>query len=420
MTEGLSIPVEGGMPAEDLTGLLQKIRDAFGVFDAQSQTLRASYERIQRDLAKTNRELQEKNRALSAKMLELEAMSGRLQCILESLTDGILVVDPQLCIERCNLAAERLLGKDRHNLAGRPYAEVVNGLGDVEKLRAAIQNGTLIAGQERRASSAQGEERIVLASVAPIRNPDGRILGAVEVLRDITEFRRLQVGMEQQRQLATLGHMAAYVAHEMRNPLGGIEGFARLLKRELTDRPEPLRLACRILEGVEHMHRVVTELLVLARPVHPVPMRFPAARLLCDVRDLLLALATPRSVRLTVDVGEETSAVTGDLHQLRQVLLNLGRNAVEACEPGGQVTLSFFREKGVAVFAVTDTGCGISDDDRKRLFEPFFTRKSGGTGLGLSLCQKIVLAHGGHIRVTSRVGQGSRFDIVLPEEVARP
>ena len=395
--------------------VLLRIRNAFELFDNQSALLRSSFDSLKQDLARANAQLQEKNRALSGKVEELQQMSSRLYCILESLADGVLVVNTLHYVERCNPAAESLLGLSRTAIEGRPYASLNHGLVDPSELRAALETGRMILDKQRSAVDARGRRTIVLASVAPIRSPTGSILGVVEVLRDVSQLRGLEERVQHQKRMAALGEMAAGVAHEIRNPLGTIEGFARLLRRDLEGQSEPTRLASKIIEGAQNLNYVITNLLAYARPMTLQVERFEAQVLLSSVREFLEECAGQHGVQVQVRPATEGLEVQGDIRQLRQVLINLGRNAVEACARGGLVGLQAEARGGDAIFTVTDNGCGISPEDIASMFDPFFTRKEGGTGLGLSLCHKIVEAHGGEITVNSEVGAGTRMSVVLPQ-----
>lgn len=400
----------GRVSPGEMTNVIGQIRDAFKVFDSQSLLLKRAYDRLRADLADTNRKLSEKNKALSRKVWELEEMSGRLQCVIESLTDSVLVVDTDLKVERCNRSVERLLGIGRDSILGRGYDEITNGLGDVQKLIEVLESGKAVLGDERK-SRANGDAVYVLASVSPIYSPDGDILGAVEVLRDITAEKELEARMELHKRMSALGQMAASVAHEIRNPLGTIEGFARLLKRDLADMPDHLRLAGRIVEGAQNLNYVITNLLEYTRPAFVESSPVDCSILLRETEDLLRDKAVERGVVLKVEPGK--LVLRGDARQLRQVLVNLGLNAIEACAAGGKVEIRVRREGRACIFSVEDSGCGIGDKELGQIFDPFYTKKSGGTGLGLALCHKIITAHNGEITVSSKPGVGSVFEVII-------
>jgi PAS domain S-box-containing protein len=407
--------VKGGH--ENMRQVLVRIRSAFEHFDSQSVLLQSSFDSLKRDLAETNRQLNEKNRELVGKVEELQVVSSRLHCILESLADGVLVVNDRLMVERCNAAAENMLSMERSAIEGCSYAEIMNGLGNIEALRAAISCGQTLLDEQRSCTNPKGHKVVVLASVAPVRTTGGVVLGAVEVLRDVTQVRLLEERMQHQKRMAALGEMATSVAHEIRNPLGTIEGFARLLKGDLerARHADHARLAGKIIEGAQNLNYVITNLLTYARPMSVQYDPFDVASLLNSVSDMLAGLAEQARVRIDFRLPSPPLTIHGDIRHLRQVLVNLGRNAIEASPKGGEVIMEAVLRRREVVFSVTDSGCGIGPEDLPRVFDPFFTRKEGGTGLGLSLCHKIVAAHGGEISISSVVNHGTTVKVVLSQ-----
>lgn len=401
----------------DVPEVLTQIKNAFELFDDQSLLLQASFDNLRKNLAQANAELNSKNEDLSCKVRELEELSSRLHCIVQSLADGVLVVNDEYAIERCNQAAEELLGLRRDRVEGRFYAQVMNGLGNVRGLKAAIEKGATTLDEQRTCADGIGRRTIVLASVSPIRGGDGRILGAVEVLRDVTHLRSLEKRVQHQERMAALGEMAASVAHEIRNPLGTIEGFARLLRHDLDteEQNSHSRLAGKIIEGAQNLNYVITNLLTYARPMTLQCEYFNVPDLLDSVRDILQEVADKQQVKLEISAPSASPRSYGDVRQLRQVLVNLGRNAVQACPADGRVTVRGLVRRRETIWMISDDGCGIPRHEIPKLFDPFFTTKEGGTGLGLSLCHKIIDAHGGDISVSSKVGSGTIFKVILPQ-----
>jgi len=233
--------------------------------------------------------------------------------------------------------------------------------------------------------------------------------------------------LERANRLASLGQLAAGVAHEIRNPLGGIELCANLLERELSrtegaaESPDTRSLVCNIVEGVRRMNSIVENLLsftreskIAARPVCLNP-------LVRQAMDALQLQSQRNRVRCVCsDAAAGHVAVQGDPDQLRQVFINIMQNAIEAMPDGGTLAIAFagtrLDEKGYLCVTITDTGCGIPDEMMDKVFNPFFTTKDAGTGLGLAIVHRIVENHNGRISVESRMGRGTAVKIFLPCE----
>jgi len=241
----------------------------------------------------------------------------------------------------------------------------------------------------------------------------------VEVFNDLTEVKRLEAELQRVHTLAALGEMAATMAHEIRNPLGGIAGFAALLERDLDVQDPRRRLVHKITEGVGRLNRIVSSLLTYTRPlrlnIHPVDF---------------VSLVEEATAFLEIDLGRtrddiainrhypDTSPICSiDPEQFQQVILNLLQNATQAMPDGGEVDIEIRAAAepgaGQTTLCIRDQGIGMTEEVQDKLFTPFFTTKEDGTGLGLVTSKKIVEAHGGHIRVESQPGSGTSFFIFI-------
>ena len=229
---------------------------------------------------------------------------------------------------------------------------------------------------------------------------------------EIQHLHRTQ--MTRAEHLATLGELAAGLAHEIRNPLAGIAGVIEIVGRDLPAESPARAVFGDVREEVQHINRIVTDLLEIARPKAP-DKRY--ADLVGTVEHASLFArdqAAHRNIDLTVH-RRSMPDVEHDPGQIHQVVLNLLLNAVQATDPGGSVNVEFDEDDESVTVTVADTGKGIPPEILSNIFRPFFTTKGEGTGLGLSLAKRIVEDHAGRIEVSSRVGQGSRFSIVLPK-----
>ena len=227
--------------------------------------------------------------------------------------------------------------------------------------------------------------------------------------------------IERQEKLASLGVLAAGVAHEIRNPLTAIKARLFTLKKAVGERSAALRDAYVIEREIGRLERIVRDVLLFARPAEPKSQLISAVVLLREVTDLMRAQMEKSNITLTIAASADAT-IRGDPDQLKQVLLNLVRNAAESIGECGQITLRLCMERtnlggrplAAAILEVEDTGKGISPEVQKRLFDPFYTTKAAGTGLGLSIAARIVEQHAGALRYRTEVGRGTIFRIALP------
>jgi PAS domain S-box-containing protein len=377
-------------PSSDFSTL----KEAFEAFTRSTQILEESYRKLESRVRDLDRELAAKNQ-------QLALTSDYLQSLLESISDGVIAVDTEGLVTTFNQAANRVLGFAAAEVVGRPFNDVF-GRGfsalpgrQVMELRA--QNGKLVPVTERD---------------SPISDRAHRRIGAVKVFQDLSEIESLRAQVRQKDQLATLGEMAATVAHEIRNPLGGIRGFATLLARDLEPNDPRRRLVEKILLGTRELDGVVMDLLEYTRPVQ---LRLRPTHC-ADLIEAALGYLDLDGRPIAIVNGTEPAArVLVDPDKMRQALLNILLNAVQSIEAKGEVRIRTEVEPDSVSIAITDTGCGMTPEQVQEAFSPFFTTKEKGTGLGLSVAAKIVTGHGGSLSVESQVGRGSTFRVHLPK-----
>lgn len=240
------------------------------------------------------------------------------------------------------------------------------------------------------------------------------LLGALQrVARRTTQYQR---GMELMRleRLSCVNQLAAGIAHEIRNPLTSIKGFIQLIARSPDSPASPHHLAI-ILEEINRIDQLINEFRQLAKPVQePHYEQVDLVAMLKDINVLMEGQALNSNVKIALDAAPAQCLITGDTAQLKQVWLNLARNAIEAMPDGGTITITVTTSDAHVVINFTDTGTGIPANILPKLGAPFFTTKSGGTGLGLSVCFNIIHQHNGHIKITSKPGCGTTIAIELP------
>jgi signal transduction histidine kinase len=235
-------------------------------------------------------------------------------------------------------------------------------------------------------------------------------------------YAQLQASMEQARRadrLSALGELSAGLAHEIRNPLGALEGAVQILQR--SELPSETRQEFAEMAGKEigRLKSLLTHFLDFARPQPPQRMLTEPTTLLNSIARLAAETAKLADVEISVEV-QETAPVAIDLEQIRQVLLNLVLNAVQAMDEGGQIVLRSHKEGGSIILEVVDQGPGIPPENIERIFDPFFTTRPAGTGLGLSIAYQIVHGHGGEIVVRNNADRGATFVVTLPLAAVKP
>ncbi|MGE5839026.1 MAG: ATP-binding protein [Deltaproteobacteria bacterium] len=233
-----------------------------------------------------------------------------------------------------------------------------------------------------------------------------------------TSLTSLERELETSRRLASLGRLAAGVAHEIRNPLSSIKGFATYFKERYRDNPDDQKTSEIMIQEVDRLNRVITQLLDFARP--PVIQKKPSSlqSLIQHSLKMIERQASAKGIRVLSHLPPVIQEVGLDPDGINQVLLNLYLNAVEAMDQGGTLSVSLSAEEGSrrAKIAVSDTGSGIGKEDLEHIFDPYFTTKSTGTGLGLAIAHKIIEAHAGEVRVESEIGRGTTVTVILPIE----
>lgn len=341
--------------------------------------------------------------------------------LLNSMGSGLVAVDTAQRSLSVNRTAVQLTGWDRSDVIGRVPPFFSTGDRGMEAAIRGALNGRPVIRKEALIARKDGATFPASLSTAPLRNARGEIYGAIVTFLDLTDFKAMEERIRQLDRLAALGRFTAAIAHEIRNPLAGISAGVEYLRKDLGhDGPdENIQF---ILTEIQRLNRIVEDLF---RVTHPHPLmtapESPEAILERALRSLG-ALPEERRIAIERHFRPDVPAVHVDADQIQQVAINLIKNALEAMEPGGTLTLATGTRPGRAgeddwvTLKVTDTGPGMTEEVRKRLFEPFFTRKASGTGLGLYISHGIVERHGGHLRVDSREGAGSTFTVDLPRQ----
>ncbi len=416
--------VKDGLPEAELL----QFKESFETFNKIINNLQRQYLSLEKQYSEQGRRLEEINHELRLTIAVNREITSFLTSILTSLTSGVVAVDQSGIISHFNPAAERITGIPGANALGQKYDEIISARsgGRFSALDTAL-SGAQFDSEEKVLLGRSGEEIPVSVSTSLLTDGEDQPCGAVEIFFDLTKIKRLEDEVTRAKTLAALGEMAATVAHEVRNPLGGIGGFAALLRRELEGDEAKTRLVDKIIAGVNILNQTVTALLDYTRGEQLNLRSVSVARLIEDCVEYERAdqeNAQP-AVELAVEIPDRDLQVTCDPHLMRQVLHNLLRNSREAMPQGGRVTIKAYQTQSgprpgstlsAVCIEVSDTGEGIPIDIRDKIFRPFFStkQKHNGAGLGLASVWKTVQAHGGEITIDSEVGTGAAFRIILP------
>ncbi len=397
---------EKGAAAREIATLTS----AFHKFSEETERLEKAYEKLQANFLEVSQKLEESDATLQKKALELDKVTHTLQNIATHISEGILFVGQEGIITTINKAAGSLLGIDPQAAL---FQQVWNYLPDTTfgfSLKDALRSHE--APPLVYLSLGDKELDISISFVSKGHKTDH---GMVLLIRDITQIRRLQMQTQLQGRMKELGEMAAFVAHEIRNPLGGILGFASLLKRELESEGKPTDKVDNIIEGTQVLNQLVEEVLHYARPIK---IKLKACDLRTTVHNLVSHLKadskTAHGIDLTYDLPQEPVLVQIDERLILSALFNLARNGVEAMPQGGKLGITLCADEERAKITITDTGVGIDKGDLMKIFTPFFTTKERGTGLGLAEAYKIAEGHLGKLELSSALGVGTACTLTLP------
>ncbi|PIE61805.1 MAG: histidine kinase [Desulfobacterales bacterium] len=344
-------------------------------------------------------------RSARASLNRVQAFSDN---VVQNMPSGLLTLDDQCMVTSANRAAEKILGP----IPDAGYPEMLYLVSQISA------DGGPISGEVVLNSKDNGRLRLDM-TVSSIVDGNRNVQGYIFLFRDMTQLRELKKEVETHRRLAAIGKLAGGVAHEIRNPLSSIKGFATYFAKRYEDVPEDTETAKIMVQEVERINRSITQLLEFAKPlaveIRPVELE-PLVQ-----HALLLVSHDLEKNNISSHIRMETSQdmLATDPDRMNQVLLNLFMNAVNAMEEGGDLFVRVRDTKGGdgIEMEVEDTGCGIAPEHLDKIFDPYYTTRPQGTGLGLSIVHRIIETLKGNIRVHSTKGQGSAFIIRLPLQV---
>jgi len=327
------------------------------------------------------------------------------EALVKHMPIGLLAVDKHGRIVACNEQANEFFTVSCPGAAGRLAGEVLPGA--FSKVLDRINGQTGLVEEDIAVSSEKDGDRmweVVGAAFADDDVHEGKILLA----RNVTAIRQLEQEVARSRHLNAIGSLAAGVAHEIRNPLSSIKGFAVYFKQRLSGNQEDEETADIMIAETERLNRVISQLIEFARPLTLKKEPTNLTDLVRHVIRLVEAEAKKNAVVMEVRAGEDLPQANIDPDKIKQVLLNIFLNALSAMPAGGRLSVELAAQKDWMEVTVSDTGAGIKEEDLPRIYDPYFTSKPAGTGLGLAVVQKIMDAHGGVVQMESKAGSGTK------------
>jgi len=336
--------------------------------------------------------------------------------ILDNMNSGFLITDADGAVTFMNRAAHEILSLAAGAAIGRPVQHVLRAAAGGEcPVLTALRSTRDFLSYEFQAMTGPGQAKLLGLTTSHVHNGHEGPVGVIASFTDLTEMARMRQELQSQDRLAAVGELAAGLAHEIRNPVAAIRGAVDELPGSLSRRPVAEKLAGIAVRESDHLDHIVSGFLDFAR-------RPSVAREVLDLRELIAEVegllrrdsGEGPGFDITTALPDHPCEVSGDRLQLKQVFVNLGKNAIEAMEGRGTLTVTMTRTQGSFEIRFDDQGPGIEPDKVTRIFEPFYTEKEKGVGMGLAVCLRIITAHDGTIRAASREGGGAVLAVRLP------
>ena len=399
------------------------LQQLFENFNMATASLKQAYANLEIKFENINRELEIKNMELENTIGEKEEMKNYLQNILESLTNGVIVTDLEGKIQRVNRCACIFAGVEEEAVRGKHVSALFDLLSP-ENWEGILFSEYLKGGVGHKIKL-NGRTMEIFSSPVTARN--GETLGNVFILRDITRIERLEEMEKRSEKFASMGEMAANIAHEIRNPLGSIELFASLLMKDLKEKKDKDRVT-QIVSSVKNMDNKISNLLLFTKTKTP---RLEVVNINEVLKETLIfaeQLASQGSISLDYTFEEGEVHVACDVEMMKQVFLNIIFNGIQAMPDGGNLHIETkFSNVDKAIPNVTpfveimfkDSGIGIPQENLPKIFDPFFSTKEGTSGLGLPIVHNIIDMHNGAVHVESGQGGGTVFTVLLPYKEKR-
>jgi two-component system sensor histidine kinase PilS (NtrC family) len=353
-------------------------------------------------------QLKEKERELERLRKLAEDRAVRMETynenILQSVPSGVVSIDNEMKIKSINQAAEKTLGIRAGDAIDRPCSEIFN-----EPLLGIVEDSKSLHRGEYPYITRDDRHIWLGVTASQLKNASNETIGLILVFTDLTDVKALQIQVELKKRLTQLGEMSAGIAHEIRNPMSVIAGYAKLLDKRVGDSEKVTVQA--ILTEIENIDKIISEFLAFAKPTDLNKVPVDLNRMIEET--VSIATCDNKAVKVSVRTDDQVNIMADEV-LMRQALTNLFLNACEAMPEGGNIDVTLSSLKDRIELGIRDTGRGIPTEAKSKIFLPFYTSKQKGTGLGLAIVQKVIVSHGGSIDVESKEGEGTEFRISIP------
>jgi two-component system, NtrC family, sensor histidine kinase PilS len=345
--------------------------------------------------------------------------------IIESVDTGILTIDLEGKIKSFNRAATEITGLSFRNIGNRKLSDIFSHTPPLQTEFEVNGKKSLIKTRFETSFLTGDKRRVALGgSVSPLKDPSGVFIGNIIVFQDLTTINEMKESLEKSRRLAFIGEMAASLAHEIRNPLASISGSIQMLREDFSRNETNARLMQIILRGKDQLENFLKDFLLMARPAPGIPEVLNIRETIREVLDSLCCVADwHERLDVIMTLQDEPLNIKANKLEIRQVIWNLILNAVQAMPEGGVLKVEAHPvrsgEKDGVEIKIGDSGLGMREQDLKRIFEPFYTTRDTGTGLGLAVVSRIIEAYEGRIQVQSEPGKGTIFTLWIPANGSR-
>jgi two-component system sensor histidine kinase HydH len=351
--------------------------------------------------------LYQKMRLTSSNLADMRIYT---QNIIESIPVGILTLDAADQIVSCNRNTEEFFGYPLTDMQGKGLD---NALPDCSiSIKEACES---LIGYETECTGPCGKRTPLRISCSPLLNTHNEVIGKVLIIQDLSLIKEMEIQLERSRRLAALGKMAAGIAHEIRNPLGTLRGFAQFFGNQLEFSPDGKNYSELMISEIDRLNQTVSGLLQFSRPREPQRQEIAMDTLFEKTVSMMKADISSKNVELQCRKDSGIS-INADPDLMLQVLMNLLKNSINATPAGGTISLSCRRDNHYVKITISDNGCGMSQEIRERMFDPFYTTTRSGTGLGLAVSHQIVEQHGGVFEVATQLQEGTSITILLPQQ----